>query len=73
MSSFLNAERNDMGTGLDSGGANNLGTTREIRPTIGSVASGLPIAYHPSVFGFPTRFQTVSGLRMIETCAGWFT
>jgi hypothetical protein len=39
MSSLLNAERNDMGTGLDSGGANNLGTTREIRPTIGSVAS----------------------------------
>ena len=47
------------GYGLDSGGANNLGTTWEIRPTISSVAFGLPTP--PSIrVWLPARFQQLA-------------
>jgi hypothetical protein len=51
-SSLLNAERNDAGTGLDSGGATILIRLGGSSPTISSVAAELPTTHHPSVFGF---------------------
>jgi hypothetical protein len=47
------------------GSSSNLGTTREISPTI-SLVAGLPTTRHPICVWLPARFQTVSSLRMIE-------